>query len=196
MPSSWAKTSTVILRTVCRRFRRRDETTLARPWAIPGTPGLEHRIGGLTKAEVTGNVVYDAENHSRMVQLRAEKVERIAHDLPPIEVEGAPGASTLIIGWGGTRGSITAALEAATELGHEAAYLHLRHLNPLPLDLGDVLSRYKTVLVPELNSGQLAMLLRAKFLVDARSYTKVDGQPFKVAELVDAIAKASRGEEI
>jgi 2-oxoglutarate ferredoxin oxidoreductase subunit alpha len=174
----------------------RDEETLARPWAIPGTPGLEHRIGGLTKADVTGNVVYDPENHAKMIDLRAEKVARIAQDLPPVEVEGAPGANTLIVGWGGTRGAITAAIEAAAEAGDEVAYAHLRHLNPLPPDLGDVLSRYENILVPELNSGQLSMLLRAKYLVDARPYTKTDGQPFKVSELTDAIAKIKHGDEI
>jgi 2-oxoglutarate ferredoxin oxidoreductase subunit alpha len=174
----------------------RNEETLARAWAIPGTPGLEHRIGGLTKADVTGNVVYDAENHARMVELRAEKIARIAQDLPPIEVEGAPGADTLVVGWGGTRGAITAALEAAEEAGNGAADVHLRHLNPLPPGLAEVLARYDHILVPELNSGQLVILLRAKFLVNAQSYTKVDGQPFKVAELADAIARATRGEEI
>ena len=173
----------------------RDSETLARPWGIPGTPGLEHRIGGLTKADITGNVVYDPENHAKMIQLRADKVARIAQDLPPIEIEGAPGASTLIVGWGGTRGSIVAAMEQAEEAGDAVAYVHLRHLNPLPSDLGDVLSQYENILVPELNTGQLAMLLRAEYLVNARSYTKVDGQPFKVHELVTAIARAIRGEE-
>jgi 2-oxoglutarate ferredoxin oxidoreductase subunit alpha len=174
----------------------RNAETLARPWAIPGTPGLEHRIGGLTKADVTGNVVYDAENHAKMIQLRAEKVARIANDLPPLEIEGAPGAETLVVGWGGTRGAITAAVETIAEAGHAVAYLHLRHLNPLPLDLGDVLSRYKNVLVPELNTGQLAMLLRAEYLVDARSFAKTDGQPFKIGELADAIVKTIQGEKI
>lgn len=173
----------------------RNLETLARPWAIPGTPGLEHRIGGLTKADVSGNVVYDPENHAKMVQLRTEKVARIAQDLPPVEIEGAPEAETLIVGWGGTRGAITAAIEAAAEAGNAVAYVHLRHLNPLPPDLGEVLSRYRNILVPELNSGQLAMLLRAEYLVNARSYTKVDGQPFKVGELADAIAKTIGAEE-
>lgn len=173
----------------------RNLETLARPWAIPGTPGLEHRIGGLTKADISGNVVYDPENHAKMVQLRTEKVARIAQDLPPVEIEGAPEAETLIVGWGGTRGAITAAIEATAEAGNAVAYVHLRHLNPLPPDLGEVLSRYRNILVPELNSGQLAMLLRAEYLVNARSYTKVDGQPFKVGELADAIAKTIGGEE-
>jgi 2-oxoglutarate ferredoxin oxidoreductase subunit alpha len=174
----------------------RDPETLARPWAVPGTHGLEHRIGGLTKADVTGNVVYDAANHAKMMKLRADKVARIAQDLPPVEVEGAPGASTLVVGWGGTRGAITAAVEASSEAGTAVAHVHLRHLNPLPPDLGDVLARYENILVPELNSGQLAMLLRAEYLVNARSYAKTDGQPFKVAELVAAIERATRGEEI
>ena len=173
----------------------RNPETLARPWAIPGTPGLEHRIGGLTKADVTGNVVYDPENHAKMIELRAEKVARIAQDLPPVEVEGAPGANTLIIAWGGTRGTITAAIEAAAKAGDEVAYVHLRHLNPLPPGLAEVLARYDNILVPELNTGQLAMLLRAEFLVNAQSYTKLDGQPFKISELTEAIARACRGGE-
>jgi 2-oxoglutarate ferredoxin oxidoreductase subunit alpha len=172
----------------------RDEETLARPWAPPGTPGHEHRVGGLTKADVTGNVVYDPTNHETMVKLRAEKIERIAQDLPPIEVLGNPSADTILVSWGGTLGSITAAVEAATEAGTEVAYVHLRHLNPLPSDLGETLARYKHVLVPELNSGQLSMLIRARYLIDAWSYTKVNGQPFKVAELTEAITSASRGE--
>ena len=174
----------------------RDPETLARPWAVPGTPGLEHRIGGLTKADVSGNVVYDPENHAKMIQLRAEKISRLAQDLPPLEIEGTRNAETLIVGWGGTRGAITAAIEASAEAGHPVAYVHLRHLNPLPRDLGEVLARYRNILVPELNSGQLAMLLRAEYLVDARSYTKIDGQPFKVGELADAIARTIGGEEI
>jgi len=172
----------------------RNPDTLARPWAPPGTPGLEHRIGGLTKADVTGNVVYDPENHAKMVALRNEKVDRIAQDLPPVEVQGSAQSDTLVVGWGGTRGAITAAIESAAEAGVEAAYVHLRHLNPLPSDLGDVLSRYKNIVVPELNSGQLSMLLRATYLVDAKAYTKVDGQPFKVSELTETIVQTSRGE--
>lgn len=174
----------------------RDEDTLAREWAIPGTPGLEHRIGGLTKAVGTGNVVYDPDNHSKMIELRASKVARIAQDLPPQEVDGPDGADLLIVGWGGTKGSITAAIEAIREDGHKVAYTHLRHLNPLPQDLGDILRRYPKVLVPELNTGQLSMLLRGEYLVDATPFTKVNGMPFQIAELVDAIEKTLRGESL
>lgn len=174
----------------------RDEDTLAREWAIPGTPGLEHRIGGLTKADGTGNVVYDPDNHSKMIELRASKVARIAQDFPPQEVDGPDGADLLIVGWGGTKGAITAAIEAIREDGHKVAYTHLRHLNPLPEDLGDILRRYPKVLVPELNTGQLSMLLRGEYLVDATPFTKVNGMPFQIAELVDAIEKTLRGESL
>jgi len=172
----------------------RDPQTLARPWAIPGTPDLEHRIGGLTKAVDTGNVVYDPENHAEMVRLRSEKIERIAQDLPSLEVDGPQDAELLVVGWGGTRGAITAAVEHAREQGLSVAHLHLRHLNPLPLDLEEILRRHPCVLVPELNQGQLSMLLRARYLVPVRSHTKVAGQPFKVAELVRAFEDALRSE--
>ena len=172
----------------------RNAETLARPWAIPGTKGLEHRIGGLTKADKTGNVVYDAKNHAKMIALRAEKVARIAQDLPPVEVDGPADADLLVVGWGGTKGALTAALEVVRGAGHKVAYVHLRHLNPLPNDLGDVLRRYPRVLVPELNTGQLSRVLRAEYLVPAEPYTKVAGQPFKVAELVEAIEKALASE--
>jgi len=168
----------------------RNAETLARPWAIPGTKGLEHRIGGLTKADKTGNVVYDAKNHAKMIELRGEKIARIAQDLPPVEVDGPADADLLVVGWGGTKGALTAALEVVREAGHNVAYTHLRHLNPLPSDLGDVLRRYPRVLVPELNTGQLSRVLRAEYLVPAQPYTKVAGQPFKVSELVVAIEKA------
>ena len=174
----------------------RNEETLARPWAIPGTPGLEHRVGGLTKADQTGNVVYDPDNHATMIELRAAKVARIAQDLPPVEVDGPADADLLVVGWGGTKGSITAALEVVRNAGHKVAYTHLRHLNPLPQDLGEVLARYPQVLVPELNTGQLSMLLRSEYLVDAKPFTKVNGMPFMIAELVDAIEKTLRGEAL
>jgi 2-oxoglutarate ferredoxin oxidoreductase subunit alpha len=175
---------------------KRNEETLAREWAIPGTPGLEHRIGGLTKADGTGNVVYDPDNHAKMIALRAEKVARIALDLPPQEVDGPDDADLLVVGWGGTKGAITAAIEVARAAGHKVAVTHLRHLNPLPQDLGDILRRYPKVIVPELNTGQLAMILRGEYLVDAISYQKVNGMPFKIAELVDAIEKTLRGETL
>ncbi|MEZ4353570.1 MAG: 2-oxoacid:acceptor oxidoreductase subunit alpha [Myxococcota bacterium] len=167
----------------------RDPETLARPWAIPGTPGLEHRIGGLTKQDITGNVSYAAPNHGRMNELRKQKIEGIADALPPVEVDGPDSGRLLVVGWGGTKGSITAAVEAAREEGLEVSQIHLRHLNPFPSNLGEVLRRFEKVLLPELSDGHLALLLRARYLVDVQSYSKVEGQPFKVAELVDAIRK-------
>jgi 2-oxoglutarate ferredoxin oxidoreductase subunit alpha len=165
----------------------RDERTLARPWAIPGTPGLEHRIGGLEKQNITGNVSYDPENHDFMVRLRAEKIQRMQQDIPDLEVFGAPSGKVLVLGWGSTYGSITTAVEQLREKGHAVSSAHLRYLNPFPRNLGDVLKGFETVIIPELNLGQLALLVRAKFLVDAVSFTKVKGKPFKVTELVDKI---------
>lgn len=161
----------------------RDPETLARPWAIPGTPGLEHRIGGLESEEVTGNVSYLPQNHERMVELRAEKVARVADHLPPLEVNGADRGELLVVGWGGTHGAITSAVNDAREAGQNVSSLHLRHLNPFPSDLGEVLGRFEQVLVPELNAGQLSRLIRAEYLVPAESLSKVQGQPFKVAEI-------------
>ncbi|MBW2459449.1 MAG: 2-oxoglutarate ferredoxin oxidoreductase subunit alpha, partial [Deltaproteobacteria bacterium] len=172
---------------------QRDGELLARPWAIPGTPGLEHRIGGLTKAPVTGDVVYDPENHARMVALRYEKIEGIARDIPPIEVNGPDRGELLVIGWGSTHGAITAALKAVRERGLDVSHAHLRHLNPLPPDLGDLLGRFRRVLLPELNLGQLSMLLRARYLLDIESFTKVAGQPFKVAEIQAKIEQMLEG---
>ncbi len=167
----------------------RDELTLARPWAIPGTPGLEHRIGGIEKANITGNVSYDPSNHDMMTRLRASKIQRIAQVVPPLEVEGPKDARILLLGWGGTYGSITAAREEAEARGWPVAQAHLRYLNPMPKNLGEVLSRFERVLIPELNLGQLSMLIRARFLVDAVGINKVAGQPFKTSELLDAIGK-------
>jgi 2-oxoglutarate/2-oxoacid ferredoxin oxidoreductase subunit alpha len=170
----------------------RDEETLARPWAIPGTPGLEHRIGGLEKGEGHGNISYDPANHDFMVRTRAAKVERIARDIPPLEVddpsadEGRP-AKVLVLGWGSTYGPIGAAVRQVRATGQAVAQAHLRHLNPFPADLGDVLGRYDAVLVPEMNLGQLSMLLRAKYLVDVVGYNHVRGLPLRAAELADAI---------
>jgi 2-oxoglutarate ferredoxin oxidoreductase subunit alpha len=161
----------------------RDPKTLARPWAIPGTPGLEHRIGGLEKQDVTGNVSYDPANHERMIWLRAEKVARIADELPPIEVFGAPEGRVLVVGWGSTYGAITSAVEILQKEGHAVSSIHLRYLSPMQNDLGDVLSRFERVLIPEMNMGQLAMLVRAKYLVNAVSLTKVQGRPFKISEI-------------
>ncbi len=166
---------------------RREPVTLARPWAIPGTPGLEHRIGGLTKAPVTGDVVYDPDNHEQMVALRHDKIEGITRDIAPTEVNGPDRGELLVLGWGGTHGAITAAVKGARERGHQVSHAHLRYLNPLPGDLRELLGRFRRVLLPELNLGQLSLLLRARYLVDIESFTKVAGQPFKVFELQDKI---------
>ncbi|MCE3550816.1 2-oxoacid:acceptor oxidoreductase subunit alpha [Pseudonocardia sp. RS11V-5] len=162
----------------------RDTETLARPWAIPGTPGLEHRVGGLEKADGRGSISYDPDNHDRMVRLRQAKIDGI--DVPDVEVHDPDGnAELLVIGWGSTYGPIEAGARRVRALGHAVATAHLRHLNPMPANLGVILSRYRTVLVPEMNLGQLALLLRGRYLVDAKSYTKVSGLPFKAEELQD-----------
>ena len=166
---------------------QRNPDTLARPWAIPGTPGLEHRVGGLTKEDITGNVVYGPENHQHMVDLRAEKVARIANFIPPIEVEGPDSGKLLVIGWGGTKGAITAAVEEAQANEQVVSQAHIKHLNPFPANLGEVLGRFEHVLCPELNEGQLAMLLRSRYLVDVESFSKIAGQPFKVGEISERI---------
>ncbi len=162
---------------------RRDPETLARPWAVPGTPGLEHRIGGLSKQVGTGNVSYDPRSNRRMHELRSAKVAGIAAEIPPVEVSGPDRGELLLVGWGGTYGAIASAAEGARRDGKPVSSVHLRHLNPFPSDLGEVLSRFDKVLVPELNAGQLARLLRAEYLVDARSFAKLEGQPFRVEEL-------------
>jgi len=170
----------------------RNPETLARPWAVPGTPGLEHRIGGLEKEDGSGNVSYLPRNHARMVELRAEKIARIARDVPPAEVHGADRGRLLVVGWGGTHGAITEAVDEARAAGLDVSSLHLRHLNPFPANLGELLRRFERILVPELNSGQLCLLLRAEFLVPAQSLGKVAGQPFRVEEIrarIDAILK-------
>jgi 2-oxoglutarate/2-oxoacid ferredoxin oxidoreductase subunit alpha len=166
----------------------RDEETLARPWAIPGTPGLEHRIGGLEKAEGHGNISYDPANHDLMVRTRQAKVDRIADSLPPLEVDDPSGAAkVLAIGWGSTYGPIGAGVRRVRKAGYNVAQVHLRHLNPFPKDLGDILKRYDKVLVPEMNLGQLALLLRGKYLIDAIGYNHVRGLPLKATELALAI---------
>ncbi|MFZ1204328.1 MAG: 2-oxoacid:acceptor oxidoreductase subunit alpha [Candidatus Acidiferrales bacterium] len=162
---------------------RRNPETLARPWAIPGTPGLEHRVGGLEKQDVTGNVNYEPLNHERMVRLRAEKVAGIVQDVPDVVPAGDDSGDLLIVGWGSTHGPITAALKSQREKGRRIGHVHLRHLSPLPKNLGEVLGRYDRVLVPEMNMGQLVMLLRAKYLVDAQGYNKIQGKPFKQSEI-------------
>jgi 2-oxoglutarate ferredoxin oxidoreductase subunit alpha len=166
---------------------RRDPVTLARPWAIPGTPGLEHRIGGIEKQDVTGNVNYDPLNHEHMVRARAAKVEAVADDIPDLVPEGDPSGELLIVAWGSTHGPITAALKAQRAKGRRIGHVHLRHLNPLPKNLGEVMKGYEHVLVPEMNMGQLIMILRAKFLVDAQGLNKIQGKPFKQSEIESKI---------
>jgi 2-oxoglutarate ferredoxin oxidoreductase subunit alpha len=166
---------------------QRDPETLARQWAIPGTPGLEHRIGGLEKEDVTGNVSYDPDNHDHMVRLRAQKVAGIAADIPKLEVDDPDGASLLVLGWGGTYGPIQSAARRLRKEGRKVAHAHLIHLNPFPRNLGDVLGRYDRVLVPEINLGQLSKLIRAEFLVDAVGYNRVRGLPFRSDELAEAM---------
>ena len=167
---------------------KRDPKTLARPWAIPGTPGLEHRVGGIEKADGAGTISYDPDNHDLMVRTRQAKIDGIAASIPPLEVDDPSGAAKLLVlGWGSTYGSIGAAVRRARREGHAVAQAHLRHMNPFPANLGDVLRRYDKVLVPEINLGQLALLLRGKFLVDVISYNRVSGLPFRAAELAEAI---------
>ena len=161
----------------------RNPETLARPWAVPGTPGLEHRIGGIEKQDITGNVSYDPENHMHMVVTRAEKVARIADDIAELEVFGESQGRLLVVGWGSTYGAITSAVEDMQQQGKSVSSVHIRHLNPFPRNLGELLGRFDRVLVPELNMGQLAMLLRARYLVPAVSFPKVKGKPFKISEL-------------
>lgn len=169
----------------------RDER-LARPWAVPGTPGLQHRVGGLEKQDITGNVCYDGPNHEHMINTRAAKVEGIAKELPPQTVAGPDQGDLLVVSWGGTYGACITAVRQAQAAGRSVAHCHLRYLNPLPRNLGDMLKRYKRVLVPELNKGQLVMVLRSKYLIDAQGYNKVQGQPFTVAELVHAIERTGK----
>ena len=167
----------------------RDPKTLARNWAVPGTPGLEHRLGGLEKEEGTGNVSYDPINHERMTELRAEKVDRVADSIPDLEVFGEPSGKLLVLGWGSSLGAITGAVNVAHENGLNVSRAHLRHLNPWPRNLGEVLSRFDHVLLPEMNSGQLALLLRARFLKDIVSLCKIQGKPFNRIEIYDKIVE-------
>ena len=170
----------------------RDPNTLARPWAVPGTPGLEHRIGGLEKQDVTGNVNYEPLNHERMVRLRAAKVAAIVQDVPDVVPTGDADGDLLLVGWGSTYGSITAALRAQRAKGRRIGHVHLRHLNPLPKNLGEVLKRYRKVVVPEMNMGQLVWVLRAKYLVDAEGFNKIQGKPFKQSEIEGKIEEVLR----
>jgi|CXWL01.1.fsa_nt_gi 2-oxoglutarate ferredoxin oxidoreductase subunit alpha len=177
------------------KLYKRDPETMARPWPAPGTAGYEHRIGGIEKQDITGNISYDPDNHERMVRLRAAKVNKIAQDIPPLEVHGERKGKVLLVGWGGTYGAITAAAQNMQKVGKSVSSVHLRHLNPLPPDLGDIMAGFEHVLVPELNMGQLLKVLRAKYLVPATGLNKIKGQPFKVAEIeagVDALLKGGK----
>ncbi len=166
---------------------KRDPDTLARPWAVPGTPGLEHRIGGLEKQDVSGNVNYEPLNHEKMVRIRAAKIDAIVQDVPNVLPSGDPEGDLLLVSWGSTYGSITQAVKAERARGRKLGHLHLRYLNPLPANLGDILKRYRKILVPELNMGQLVWVLRAKYLVDAVGLNKIQGRPFKQNELEQKI---------
>ncbi len=161
----------------------RDPETLARPWAVPGTPGLQHRIGGIEKEDGSGNISYQPENHDRMVRLRQAKIDGIADDIPGVELDHQEGAELLVVGWGSTWGSITAGVRRVRAKGRKVAHAHVHHLSPLPADLGDVLARYPKVLCAEINLGQLAMVLRARYLVDAQSFTRVAGVPLRASEM-------------
>jgi 2-oxoglutarate ferredoxin oxidoreductase subunit alpha len=165
----------------------RDPKTLARAWAVPGTPGLMHRIGGLEKEDGSGNVSYDPENHHKMTYLRAEKISRVVADIPDLEVEGDPEADLLVLGWGATYGPITSAVHRVIDEGGKVAQAHLRYLNPMPSNTGEVLSRYKRILVPEVNTGQLAFLLRARFLVDPIQLNKVRALPLRSSDVEEKI---------
>ena len=171
----------------------RDPATLARPWVRPGTPGLEHRIGGLEKQDVTGNISYDPDNHDHMVRMRAEKVRRVAQEIPPTSIHGPATGDLLVVGWGGTYGSITAAVERAQQAGLSVASIHLRHLNPLPPDHGHILREYRKVLVPEINLGQLVRVLRAEYLVDAVGFNRVRGLPLASEDILEAITQLTGG---
>ncbi|MPY55598.1 2-oxoglutarate ferredoxin oxidoreductase subunit alpha, partial [Streptomyces sp. K1PN6] len=161
------------------------------PWAIPGTPGLEHRIGGIEKQDGTGNISYDPANHDHMVRTRQAKIDGIT--VPDLDVDDPHRANTLVLGWGSTYGPITAAVRRLRTTGETIAQAHLRHLNPFPKNLGEVLARYERIVVPEMNLGQLATLIRAKYLVDARSYNQVNGMPFKAEQLADTLRETLRG---
>ena len=170
-----------------------DQKTLARSWAIPGTPNLEHRIGGLEKANITGNVSYDPENHDMMVRHRQNKVDIIENFIPEIEPYGNQSGKILILGWGGTYGAIRSAVEKSRKKGIDVSHIHLRHLNPFPKNLGELLVNYQKILVPELNLGQLLSIIRDKYLVDAKGLNKVAGKPFTSSEISEEINKINKG---
>jgi 2-oxoglutarate ferredoxin oxidoreductase subunit alpha len=171
----------------------RDVKTLARPWAIPGTPGLEHRIGGLEKDRITGNISYDPDNHDLMVKTRAEKIERIADDIPPQTVEGPERGDLVVVGWGSTYGAITDAVAALREQGRSVSHIHLRHLAPFPRNLGTLLKGFKHILVPEINNGQLVQLLRSRYLLPAQGFNRIRGLPLRAEEIEETIESILRG---
>jgi 2-oxoglutarate ferredoxin oxidoreductase subunit alpha len=170
---------------------RRNEL-LARPWAIPGTEGLMHRVGGLEKEDGSGNISYDPDNHQKMVHIRAQKVANAAKLLPPQQVIGPQSGELLVLSWGGTYGACLTAVQAAQAQGTSVALAHIRYMNPFPSNLGEIISRYKQVLIPELNMGQLRTLIRARYLVDAVGYNKIKGKPFTVSELLDKITEMTK----
>jgi 2-oxoglutarate ferredoxin oxidoreductase subunit alpha len=167
----------------------RDEETLSRPWVVPGTPLLEHRIGGLESEYLTGNISYAPANHEQMVRLRARKIAGIAREIPPTEVFGPTSGKVLVLGWGSTYGPITAAVRRLQAAGASVAQAHLRYLNPLPTDLGDILRQFDHVLIPEMNMGHLWRIVRAEFLVDAIGFHKIQGRPFKIQEIVSRVER-------
>jgi 2-oxoglutarate ferredoxin oxidoreductase subunit alpha len=166
---------------------RATSRTLSRPFAIPGTPGLEHRIGGIEKQHETGNVNYEPENHHFMVKLRQAKIDRAVQDVPDVEVYGDRTGKVLVLGWGSTYGSITSAVEQLRAEGKSVSGAHLRHLNPFPANLGEVLKSFETVIIPEMNLGQLCTMVRARYLVDAVAFSKVKGRPFQIREIVSKV---------
>ena len=166
-----------------------NEKTLARKWAVPGMKGFEHRVGGLEKENISGNVSYDPDNHHYMVEHRQRKVDIIANYIPKIEIFGDESGELLVLGWGGTYGALRSAVEKAQIKGYSVSHVHLRHLNPFPSNLGEILVNYKNVLVPELNLGQLDTLIRSKFLIDTKGYNVVAGKPFTSSEILMEIEK-------
>ena len=172
----------------------RDPSTLARPWAIPGQPGLEHRVGGLEKDATTGNVSYGPDNHETMTEVRARKIAGIADDIPDVEVHGQ-GSDLLVLGWGSTYGAIRTAVNRVRSSGRDVAHAHLRYINPFPSNLGEMLASYDRVLIPEINTGQLSRLIRAEYLVPTIGYNRVQGLPIKAREIEAKIHEILDGEE-
>ena len=172
---------------------KRNQTTLARPWAVPGTPGLEHRIGGLEKADLTGHVSYDPENHHRMVELRQEKINCVSQFISPTDVFGKDHGDMLVLSWGGTFGACRSAVETMQDNGMAVSHVHLRWINPLPKDLGEILIRYKNIIVPEINMGQLVTLIRAEYLVDARGLNFVRGRPIGASTIIETVKQTIGG---